>query len=132
MAQPTTIAAYLAALEEPRRTDMMALHALITKALPKHPPTVGSVGIGYGTYHFKYPSGREGDWPVVGLSSRKQYISVYLMCSEGGEYIAEKHRAELPKANIGKSCIRFKRLSDIDLKVLEKVVKLSAKALAKA
>jgi hypothetical protein len=132
MAQPTTVAEYLAALDEPRRSEMAALHALITKALPKHPPAFGSGMIGYGSYHFKYPSGREGDWPIVGLSSRKQYISVYLMGSEDGVYIAEKHRTELPKASIGKSCVRFKRLADIDLKVLEKVIRLSAKAFAKA
>ena len=129
---PTTVDDYLAALDEPRRTDMMALHSLITRALPKHLPTAESAGIGYGSYHYKYASGREGDCAVIALSSRKQYISVYVMGSEDGKFIAEAHRSEFPKASVGKCCIRFKRISDIDLKALRKVVKLGAKAVAKA
>ena len=129
---PITVDDYLAAVDEPRRTDMMALHSLITKALPKHPPTAEPGGIGYGSYHYKYASGREGDCAVVALSSRKQYISVYVMGSEDGKFIAEARRSEFPKASVGKCCIRFKRISDIDLKALKKVVKLGAKAVAKA
>jgi hypothetical protein len=88
--------------------------------------------IGYGSYHYKYASGREGDCAIIALASQKSYISVYITASENGEYVAEKHKAELPKASIGKSCIRFKKLAEIDLKVLEKLVKLGAKVMAKS
>jgi hypothetical protein len=127
---------YIAQIEEPRRSDIRALHAMITKAVPKLAPTMQagmqSAMIGYGKYHYKYASGREGDWVVIALASQKSYISVYITATENGEYVAEKHKAELPKASIGKGCIRFKKLSDIDLKVLEKLVKLGAKAMAKS
>jgi hypothetical protein len=82
-------------------------------------------------YHDQYASGREGDWPIIGLASQNSYVSVYVCASEGGEYIAEKHKQELPKASVGRSCIRFKRLSDIDLKTLEKVIKIGARVMSK-
>jgi len=118
-----TVAEYFERIEEPRRTEVMAVHKMITKALPKLKPEIVVGMIGYGSYHFKYASGKEGDWPIIALASQKNYISVYVCASENGKYIAEKHRAELPKASIGKSCIRFRKTDDVDLKTLEKVVK---------
>ena len=68
---------------------------------------------------------------VISLASRKQYISVYVAASENGQYIAEKHKADFPKASIGKSCIRFKKFEDIDQKTLIKVIQEGARILAK-
>ncbi len=79
--------------------------------------------IGYGEYHYKYDSGREGDAPIIGLSSRKRYISLYVNMG-----VADKHRAKLPKADIGKACVRFKRLEDVDQDVLADVIEQTAKA----
>jgi hypothetical protein len=118
-----TVAEYLAQIDEPRNTDVKALHQMITKALPKLKPNMVAGMIGYGSYHYKSASGREGDWPIIALASQKQYISVYVCALEDGKYVAEKHKAEFPKANVGKSCIRFKKTADIDLKTLEKVMK---------
>jgi hypothetical protein len=123
---------YIEQIDEPRRSDIHALHTMIAKAVPKLAPSIQSGMIGYGTYHYKYASGREGDCAIISLASQKNYISVYIGATENGEYVAEKHKAELPKASIGKSCIRFKKLTDIDLKVLEKLVKLGAKVMAKS
>jgi hypothetical protein len=122
-----TVSEYLDQIDEPRKSEVKALHAMIAKAAPTLKPSIQAGMIGYGTYHYKYASGREGDWPVIALASQKTYISLYLCASENGEYLAEKHKAELPKANVGKSCIRFKRLTDVDLSVLAKLVKLGAK-----
>jgi hypothetical protein len=88
--------------------------------------------IGYGTYRYKYASGREGDWPVIALASQKNYISVYVCAAENGRYIAEAHKGELANASVGKSCIRFKKLEDVDLKALEKVIKAGARVLARS
>jgi hypothetical protein len=118
---------YIAQIPEPRKSDIAALHALITKAVPHLKPAMVAGMIGYGSYHYKYASGREGDWPPIALASNKTYISVYACATEDGQYCAEKYKSELPKANIGKSCIRFKRLQDIDVKVLERIIKLGAK-----
>ena len=131
-ARPTSPAAYIASLEEPRRSEIDALHKLISRALPQLEPWFAAGIIGYGRCHYKYASGREGDAPVVALSSRKQYISVYVCAVEDGKYLAESRKADLPKADIGKSCIRFKRTSDIDLNALERLVKDGARILTRA
>jgi hypothetical protein len=130
--EPATPSAHIEQLEEPRRSEIKALHELIQSAAPHLPPSIQAGMIGYGTYHYKYASGHEGDAPIVALSSRKNYISVYVSASEDGEYLAERYKAELPKANIGKSCIRFKRVSDIHTEVLTKIVKLGVRAMEKA
>jgi len=85
--------------------------------------------IGYGTYHYRYASGREGDCAIIGLASNKNYISVYVMGTSEGEYVAEKNRGLVPKADVGKSCIRFKKLEDIDPAALGKIVKEGARAM---
>lgn len=125
-----TVEDYLAQIDEPRRSDVEKLHTLISKAVPKLKPGVQGAMIGYGTYHYKYATGREGDAPVIALASNKQYISVYVCGVKDGEYVAERRKSELPKASIGKSCIRFKRVEDIDAKALVSIIKEGAQAVA--
>lgn len=122
VAKPSTPAAYIANLEEPRRAEMKALHAMIRAAVPELKPGVGDGMIGYGSYHYRYASGREGDSAIIGLSSRKQYISVYVMGVKGGKYVAETYKKKLPGADIGKCCIRFRRLEDVSLPMLKKAI----------
>jgi len=114
---------YIDALDEPRRTEIAELDALIRASAPELEPHIRSGMLGYGEYHYKYASGREGDWFVVGLASRKQYISLYANVG-----VAERHRAALPQADIGKSCIRIKRLEDVDRDVLADVIRETAAA----
>ncbi|MBL8178503.1 MAG: DUF1801 domain-containing protein [Bryobacterales bacterium] len=114
---------YIAQIEEPRRSAIEKLHNLILKAAPSLKPSMQAGMIGYGAYRYKYASGREGTAPIVALASQKSYISVYVSASDEGVYCAERRKAELPKASIGKSCIRFKKLEDVDLKVLMSIVK---------
>ncbi len=123
-----TPAEYISELDEPRKTEIKRIDALIRKWAPKLDPHMRSGMIGYGTYHYKYPSGREGDWFKVGLASNKNYISIYACGVKNGGYIAEAYKTRLPKASIGKSCIRFKRLDDLDLGVLEEIVKETSRA----
>ena len=126
----TTLSEYFAQIEEPRKSEIEALHALISKAVPKLKPAIAVGMIGYGSYHYKYASGREGDWPIVALASQKNYISVYVCAVEDGVHLAERHKAELGKVDVGKSCIRFKRLGDINLKILAMIVKKGARMMA--
>ncbi len=126
-----TVAEYLEQIDEPRRSEVRALHELISREAPKLTASIQSGMIGYGSYHYKYASGREGDSPVIALASQKHYISIYTCASENGQYLAEKHKAELPKASVGKSCIRFKRLADVNLAVLTRLVRLGAEILAR-
>ena len=132
--QAQTPPGYIEKLPEPRRSELRQLHRLITKTAPQLKPKMWGEIIGYGSYHYRYATGREGDWFVIGLSSRRNYISFYGCLSDGRQYIAEKHKQELPKASIGRSCIRFKKLADVDLGVLARIVKeneAAAKKLAK-
>lgn len=115
---------YISLIEDSqRKADINDLFVLIKKLLPKEEPNITSGMIGFGLYPYKTKSGREGVWPIVMLASQKNYISVYICAADGQHYVAEKYKSDFPKASIGRSCIRFKRLSDIDVKSLEKVIK---------
>jgi len=113
---------YIDQLIEPRKSEIEKVDVFIRKTVPKLKPFIISGMIGYGAYHYKYPSGREGDWAVVLLASQKNYISIYACGMSGEEYVAEKYKKELPKASIGKSCIRFKKFEDLDSGVLKKIL----------
>ena len=117
---------YIEQLDEPRRSQIRELHELIRATVPELEPHVPSGMLGYGSYHYVYASGREGDWPILGLASRKRYISLYACAAVDGEYVAEEYRNRLPKADIGKSCVRFKRLEDLDLDTLQDLLRRTA------
>ena len=123
-----THAEYIAAAGDKRRDDIQKLHDLVRRAAPGLEPTMEFGMLGYGRYHYKYKSGREGDWMKIGIANNKSYISLYCCASFDGGYVAEGFKDRLPKANIGKSCVRFKRLSDLDLKVVEELIRTTAKA----
>ena len=96
-----TPAQYFASLAEPDRSDVRALHDAIRKAIPEHKPGMIGGFLGFGKYHYKYASGREGNTSVVAISSQKQYSSLYLGCTGAG-YLAEKANtasAKSPSAN---------------------------------
>lgn len=118
---------YIESLSEPRKSEIEKLHKLILKTVPKLKPYIETGMLGYGKFHYKSRSGREGDWAIIGLASQKNYISIYVCAVEGNEYIAEKNKGLFPKASIGKSCIRIKRTEDIDLKKLAEIFKKAEK-----
>lgn len=114
--KPTTPAEYFAALGEPRRTELKALDAAIRRAAPKLKPYLASASmLGYGPYRYRYASGREGESPIVALSSRAQGISLYICGHRNEVSIVERDAAKLGRVDAGKSCIRFKRLEDLNL-----------------
>lgn len=78
--------------------------------------------VGYGMFHYKSKSGREGDWPVVALANQKNYISLYICAIEDGKYAAESHKDQLGKVSVGKSCIRFKKLDDLNLHTVREIL----------
>lgn len=115
VATPT---AYLAALEGERKAEVTALHKLIRKTVPGLKPFIHSGMLAYGPMRYRYASGKEGEWFRVGVASNASYISLYVCSVVDGSYVAERYKAKLPKAKIGKSCVRFKRLADLDLAAL--------------
>jgi hypothetical protein len=128
----STPAEYLAQLDEPRKSEIAALDALIRKNAPKLTPFIYSGMLAYGPWHYKYPSGREGDGCRIGLASNQNYISLYLCAGDEDGSMAERHKVALPKAKIGRSCVRFKRLSDLDQAALVKLIREGAKSSGKA
>ncbi len=110
-------------LKEPRKTDIARLRALIRKTAPKLKEFIHYGMLAYGPFHCKYASGREGDWFKIGVASNASYISLYACAADARGYVAERYRDKLPKANIGKSCVRFKRLADLDLKALAQLIR---------
>lgn len=120
--------AYIEQIDEPRRSEVRELYDFIRKAVPALKPYIEVGMLGFGKYHYKYASGKEGDWALVGLASQKQHISLYVCATVNGQYLAEKYKDKLPKASIGKSCIRIKRASDIDKAVLGAILRDAVKA----
>jgi uncharacterized protein YdhG (YjbR/CyaY superfamily) len=119
---------YIAMIEdEVRRKEIQELHELIMKVAPKLEPHIVVGMIGYGSYHYIGKSGREGDWPPVSLASQKNYISLYVSCIVDGKYVTETFKSKLPKADIGKSCVRFKTLADVDVDTLKDLIEQGAK-----
>jgi hypothetical protein len=118
---------YIAGLDEPRQTEIKRVDKLIRQTVPELKPFIVAGMLGYGPFHFKYPSGREGDWCRIGLASNKAYISLYACAADKRGYVAERYKKKLPKASIGKSCVRFKKLEDLDVKALKALLRETVK-----
>jgi hypothetical protein len=129
----STPAEYIAELKEPRKSDIAALDRLIRKLAPRLEPFIHSGMLAYGPCRYHYESGRQGDWFRIGVASNKSYISLYLSASDsdGNGYLAERYKDALPKADIGKACVRFKRLGDLDQTALGNLITQAATAAAK-
>ena len=115
-----SVNAYLdTSLDEARRQDCRELIRLMSGETKREPKMWGTGIVGFGTYHYTYASGREGDACRTGFASRKGDISIYLMCGFDGH---EALFAKLGKHKVGKACLYLRRLSDIELPVLEQLV----------
>ena len=104
-----------------KRDDALVLLTLLTKASSYAPCLHGTI-IGFGQYHYKYESGREGDASVIAFSPRKQNLVLYIMPGFSN-YAALLDK--LGKYKLGKSCLYINKLADIDLEVLTEIATLS-------
>jgi hypothetical protein len=115
-----SVESYFSTIEdEARRKDCEALVKLMTKATKQNQKMWGTSIVGFGSYHYKYESGREGDSCLTGFSSRKGDISVYLLASFPER---EELLSKLGKYKVGGGCLYIRKLSDVDLKVLEQLI----------
>ena len=111
---------FLNAVEhDTRREDAFVLLDLLKELTGEEPVMWGPSIVGYGTYHYKYPTGREGDMPLAGFSPRKAAITVYIMA---GFSRYEELMAKLGKYKTGKSCLYIKKLADVDIEVLKELI----------
>jgi hypothetical protein len=128
-----TVDEFLAALPADRRATVATLHKAIRKAAPKLAPSVMSgMGpsplIGYGKYHYKTASVREGDWFLIGLSPGKKDYSLHICVGDKDSYLVERNAAKLGKVKTGRSCINFKKLGDLKLDAVLVLVKQAVKS----
>jgi hypothetical protein len=129
--QPTkaSVAAFLAAIpDEERRRDCKLVAKIMREATGAKPVLWGTNIVGFGTYRYRYASGREGDWPVTAFSPRKNDLTLYIM--PGFDDNAGL-LARLGRHKTGKSCLYLKRLADVDLAVLREIIAKSVAAMAK-
>lgn len=109
-----------------RRVDCQQLVSIMSKLTGEKPKMWGPSMVGFGTYHYKYDSGREGEYFIMGFSPRKQNITVYAL--SGWD---ETELKQLGKHSTGKSCLYIKSLSDIKISLLEKLLADSLKKMSK-
>jgi len=122
-----SVAAFIGALtDHTRRADAKTLVKMMQTAAGEKPQMWGPSIIGFGSYHYRYDSGREGDMPLIGFSPRKAATVLYNMT---GFSDSEALRAKLGKHTTGKGCLYIKRLADVDQRVLEALVVKSVAAM---
>lgn len=123
--------AWIASIDDPSRREMIAtLDELVRRVMPDAERRMWGKFLGYGSYHYKYASGREGDWFPVGIGNMKGHVGVYLCVADDEGYLAERHASRLGKVSCGKSCIRVKKLENLDLEVLEELLVETARLAA--
>jgi hypothetical protein len=110
-----------------RREDCLIILELMKKATGAEPVMWGSSIVGFGRYRYRYESGREGEWPIVGFSPRKNDLTLYI--TPGFERY-KGLMGRLGKYKTGKSCLYLKRLEDVDRSVLNELIEESVKTMA--
>ena len=114
---------------EKKREDSFAILDLMREVTGEEPSMWGASIIGFGTYRYKYASGRKGEWPLTGFSPRKQNLTLYITSGfEGYDSLLQN----LGKYKTGKSCLYINKLEDVDLETLRELIKQSVKHMEEA
>jgi hypothetical protein len=114
--------------DETIREDCYTIIRLMKSVTKEEPKMWGTSIIGFGSYHYKYASGREGDMCITGFSPRKQNLTMYLMLGFEKQKVLLK---DLGKYKTSKSCLYIKSLKDVDVKVLKEMINSSVKEMKK-
>ncbi|MCB0753013.1 MAG: DUF1801 domain-containing protein [Ignavibacteriae bacterium] len=115
-------------VDEKKRELSFKILDLMRKITKEEPKMWGTSIVGFGTYHYKYASGQEGDWMLVGFSPRKQAVTIYIM---SGFSRYDELMNKLGKFKTGKSCLYIKNEEDIDFKVLKELITQSVNYIKK-
>lgn len=119
------VAAYLSAVaDEKKRADCFTLLDMMQSLTGETPKMWGGSMVGFGSYHYKYESGRSGTWFLTGFAPRKQNLTIYLIA--GAESLLAQYEG-LGKYKLGKGCLYVKSLADIDLDILKQLILDSVK-----
>jgi len=124
-----SVESFLNSIEsDKKRRDSQAVLELMEEVTGEMPVMWGDSIVGFGSYHYKYASGREGDWFLTGFSPRKQSLTLYIM---SGFEKYDDLLAQLGKHTTGKSCLYINKIEDVNLETLRELVLLSAEHVAK-
>ncbi len=124
--RPAPVDQFVARAREGRAPLIEAVDATVRQAAPELKVALDGKFLGYGPFHYRYPTGHEGDTFVVSMMDGAQALSVYVNAGDGGQWLVEGNAERLGKVSVGKSCIRIKRLDQIDLDVLGEIVRTAA------
>ena len=120
-----TVQAYLSSIKDaPRRADCQQLVEIMRQATKAGPRMWGSSIVGFGSYHYRYASGREGDWFLTGFSSRKHRLTLYIMSGFDGSADLLKR---LGRHTTGKACLYVRTLDDLHLPTLKRLIRGSVR-----
>jgi len=133
------IESYVASQPEPKRSDMRALHRIILEMMPEcklwfldgknsDNKTVSNPNIGYGTHIIKYADGKAKEFYQIGVSANTTGISVYIMGVKDRKYLSQIYGKQLGAANVSGYCVKFKKLEDINVSVLEEMIRFGIDA----
>ena len=124
-----SVAAFLNKISDvQRRKDCQTVLELMQRATGEKPKMWGSSIVGFGHYKYRYASGHEGEWPIIAFSPRKTDLTLYIM--PGFEDYAESLMARLGKYKTGKVCLYIKKLDDVEIPVLKKLISKSVAMMA--
>ena len=118
---------YLLMVPDDRKKDIDFLHEFIQKVVPKLKPYYASNMIGYGSFYYLDSKKQKRDWPIIALANQKNYITIYVCAVVEDKAAAEKYKKELGKLSKGITCIRFKKIEEVNLETLKIVLKLAEK-----
>lgn len=124
---------YINSLHEPKRTDMQELHRIILELIPEcqlwfldgrnsEGKTVSNPNIGYGLQTMQYTDGKTRDFYQIGISANTTGILVYILGIEDKTYLAQTYGEKIGKANVTGYCIKFKKLKDINIEILQEAI----------
>ena len=123
-----SVAAFLDQIsDEQRRKDCQRVLKIMKEATGEQPRMWGSSIVGFGAYKYRYASGHEGEWPIIGFSPRKNDLTLYIM---PGFADYTELMAKLGKHKTGKSCLYIKKLDDVELPILKKLITKSVDKMA--
>jgi hypothetical protein len=115
---------YLLSVPGDRKKAIDFIHDFIQKTVPGLKPYFASNMIGYGSFQYLDSKKQKRNWPIIALANQKNYISIYVCAIAGEQYAAEKYEKELGKVSVGRSCIRFKKIEDVNFDTLKIVLKI--------
>lgn len=119
---------YLGSLPVERKKVMEFIDTFIQTHAPSLKPNFLYNMPGYGSFKYKGAKKEMSDWPTIAVANQKNYISIYICAVDKNGYIAEQYKEDLGKVSVGKSCIRFKHIEDLNLNILKKIIKLAEKS----